>query len=732
MDEKENEIQRLTMQLRQTQPNKDGKTGSEPSRAEFAALKDKLAKLEVELAEASKPLSGPEQPTPVHRSIAALKMSTLRTPKSPGELSNASWLYNESSLGDRGVVEHIHELEKKLDDANASIDEKLQELDRQGMSHMTLARKLADAHLRNEALEKELASLQGRGSHLEAIKHRLARIQCPGCRSRFDGREQVRVDSNASAAAAPGADESSLSSVGNRSAMRSSTASRAEALQAVSTQLEELKRRWAVDMAKLTQDREALQVERKEFTAERSALQGENRRLREKAIEADVGRREAARKVQEATQKELQRAKEAIVSFEAELRGDRNRLQALLRQSASSADVSTEVEIELGRTEARLREVDRELKSKVEMHERLQEELLEKSQVGQELPWQVYMLEAQVRQLSNDVGALRKERSAILDQRQRLHAKFRSEHDRMENAYAELSLAREAMLAHQVQLDEQIETIEGLHAALMSRNRELESAVDDRDRLKEQRREILDDVGLLESDLKRVREESERFGIDLQRLREEKSRMKEEQRRMDEERAKVEKDDAAKRHERQRQIEMEQRRIEDQIKISQLTEKLEEVRRRATEDGTRLHEEHRRQCQGLMLQIRYLKAKLGRESDLRQDVVHQKSYLLQLVGGLELGEEATNRFVADLQRSRRRHQHGVAEENAPRSKGQEARRRWAKVQTVVLAVCRARLMAKNWAQTRRVGAALKEAHWAAKKESGYRQLQHKQQQQQQS
>lgn len=45
---------------------------------------------------------------------------------------------------------------------------------------------------------------------------------------------------------------------------------------------------------------------------------------------------------------------------------------------------------------------------------------------------------------------------------------------------------------------------------------------------------------------------------------------------------------------------------------------------------------HAQECKGLMLQIRYLKAKFMRESDLRADLGHQKGYLQQLIGGLEL------------------------------------------------------------------------------------------------
>lgn len=45
--------------------------------------------------------------------------------------------------------------------------------------------------------------------------------------------------------------------------------------------------------------------------------------------------------------------------------------------------------------------------------------------------------------------------------------------------------------------------------------------------------------------------------------------------------------------------------------------------------------QHKKECKGLIVQIRYLKAKFTRESALRNDLSYQKQYLLVLLARFE-------------------------------------------------------------------------------------------------
>jgi hypothetical protein len=45
--------------------------------------------------------------------------------------------------------------------------------------------------------------------------------------------------------------------------------------------------------------------------------------------------------------------------------------------------------------------------------------------------------------------------------------------------------------------------------------------------------------------------------------------------------------------------------------------------------------QHNKECKGLMVQIRYLKAKFVRESSFRSDLTYQKRYLLVILAQFE-------------------------------------------------------------------------------------------------
>jgi chromosome segregation ATPase len=78
------------------------------------------------------------------------------------------------------------------------------------------------------------------------------------------------------------------------------------------------------------------------------------------------------------------------------------------------------------------------------------------------------------------------------------------------------------MQAHQQQVDEQVGIIENLHRQLQSESSKVAGAEAQRTRLEAERREVLSDVGVLEADMRRVRDQAESFGKDLAQLRHDK------------------------------------------------------------------------------------------------------------------------------------------------------------------------------------------------------------------
>lgn len=690
VEEKNSDIIRLEMLLRQAQNSPD-----------IVMLREKVTLLESQLhaTRESATLKRTDAPaattgsTPVHPSIAALR-KPVETPRSPAELSSMSWLYQESTLGEKAVLRDIQALRGQVDAAQAATDDIISKL-----SASQMAEKIVELHMVLEHLQEDR---ERHGERESRWRRRIERIRCGQCKTKISG---VDLDTSFDATVTMTGDVTTSSK-----SARSSN--KEQVLADVAHQLNELKANWAVDRAKLAADREALEEARKVFDSERAHLQEENRRLKNSKDAKTREVREQAKRMQENTLHDLSRARRIIGEFERELRDDCERFQQALRSSHGADQETAEVERELERTKAKLAAVDGELKEKVATFEQLEMELFETSQMDSQLPMQVHRLEMEVRRFSSDVERLREERNLILKERQTLFVRRRKSQKEFVNVYEELRSAREAIGAHQRQLDEQVETIERLHETLRAQSKTLEAAHDDRDRLHKQRHAILNDVAHLEADLRRVRDESKHFGADLEALRQAHG--------MGSNVASQPLSAASS--------------AEDMLRLRKQYQA--EVARMVEEATTRdaaQRAQHYAQCQGLLLQIRYEKAKFMRESDLRADLIHQKRYILGILGGLELGEEATVRFLADLQQSRKNTSgpfagvsatkhgkhvrvHHPHQSTCTSKAASAALGRWRAAGWAVVAVCRARIMARNWRQTTNVKRALREAHGSSKAE----------------
>ncbi|PWN21256.1 hypothetical protein BCV69DRAFT_164544 [Microstroma glucosiphilum] len=636
----------------------------------------------------------------MHKALLNLR-TPIRTPQSPGQLSAASWL-NDSTIGNESAVMHIQELQRLLDEANVKIDEKLAEIDRQGLSHLTVTRRLLEAHQRIEELEAELARLLGSGGELHVIDRRLKSIRCTSCKITFDASKQVQAKSFAK----NNADDESFADVTVTSHTVGQGDKKGMAKSARSRQRDQALADFVAKVPILT--------------ARLAQVEEENRKLREGAAakgsagknnaRSDARATDAAKNLQKATQFEIEKARAAIVDLDSELQEERKRLPELARDSKVFGDLTSSAERDLARTELRLRNIEVELRRKVEDHGELYKELLEKSSVGSDVPVQLQVLQAQVRQTAMDVEHLRDDRNAVLEAREELHDKFRNASEKYLTIQTELTTCRQAVLSHASQLDEQTQKIEELHATLKEQHRAMQRVAGERDRLYAQREGIINDVSSLEADLRRVRVESQAFGRDLERLRKER-------------------DEQKRRAELARETSMSIT-AEAQETISVLKERLDQARRMirqvelsqtaegAQADTQALREKHERECKGLLLHARYLKTKFMRESDLRADLAFQKKYLLQILGGLDMSERETVRFLSDLERSRGRvsagnRTVGGGGGSAPR-RSPATQAKWKKVSTAVLAVARMKLMAERWQETRKVKEALLGAHEAVK------------------
>jgi len=190
--------------------------------------------------------------------------------------------------------------------------------------------------------------------------------------------------------------------------------------------------------------------------------------------------------------------------------------------------------------------------------------------------------------------------------------------------------------------------IDDLHRALSERAEELQRAEIEKDRISAEKSDVAKTVAALEADLKRVKKDAEAFGRDLKLLR-------------------VEKEKQETRH-KEENFRLERTRKQAQTQIRLLNEQLESQRKKTgrAQEGLKNHVcaayvnthpkyifvltlplasderqvsalkiQHNKESKGLIVQIRYLKAKFTRESSLRSDLVYQKRYLLVLLSRFE-------------------------------------------------------------------------------------------------
>ncbi|KAF8216666.1 hypothetical protein K438DRAFT_1953574 [Mycena galopus ATCC 62051] len=183
------------------------------------------------------------------------------------------------------------------------------------------------------------------------------------------------------------------------------------------------------------------------------------------------------------------------------------------------------------------------------------------------------------------------------------------------------------------ELDLQLGEIDDLRRALDDQADQLHRAEAEKNRIAAEKSDVARSVAALEADLKRVRRDAEAFGRDLKLLRSEKERLE------------------AKQKEEAQIADRTRKQSQSQIRI--LNEQLEAQRAKTlrAKDELQSHVcvmddrqlsalklQHNKECKGLMVQIRYLKAKFTRESSFRSDLCYQKEYLLVLLSQFEKSE----------------------------------------------------------------------------------------------
>ena len=244
------------------------------------------------------------------------------------------------------------------------------------------------------------------------------------------------------------------------------------------------------------------------------------------------------------------------------------------------------------------------------------------------------------------IEQLRDERESLIADHAALQRRYAEAESHVNRLRQELSTSQTSHDERRHQLDLRVKEIEGLRYELSQQVHELEGVESEKNKVRADRSGIVRTVASLESDLKRIRSDAESLGRDLGNLKTERDTAETKRR------EELEMADRA-----QKQLYAQFRLVNEQLETQREKTKraiadlenhvcsssvyfafppqITDPRTRNEQDVDKLRTRHKVECKGLMVQIRYLKAKFTRESLFRADLGYQKHYLLGILASFE-------------------------------------------------------------------------------------------------
>ncbi|KAJ7255461.1 hypothetical protein B0H12DRAFT_533693 [Mycena haematopus] len=248
-----------------------------------------------------------------------------------------SWLHNTTADGSASsLIAEIARLQRELDRANESIDDKLDKLEDAGLGVVGLTKRLEDARAKIVVLEEEIARLSRKE---QRRVHRLERARCQKCLTKVDLRSVIRADADESSL---DAFNSSLPSEPPTPPTRTSEALRAD-LHSVNSQLAKMKKQWEEERQKLLGEKAVLQDAANRLNAKVHKAEEEVR------IVAEI--KKAGEKLRVGFESELEDARRVISDLETDLKAERSRLRALSTEQNRVQREKENVLLQLQRTE---------------------------------------------------------------------------------------------------------------------------------------------------------------------------------------------------------------------------------------------------------------------------------------------------------------------------------------------------------------------------------------------
>ncbi|KAF9479579.1 hypothetical protein BDN70DRAFT_878644 [Pholiota conissans] len=561
--------------------------------------------------------------SPIHRQVLNMSIRLPRTPGGP--LKDISWLKTPGADASvTPLISEINRLQRELDLANESIDDKLDKLEDAGLGVVGLTKKLEDARAKISSLEDEIARLTRKE---ERRLSRLSRARCQKCNIKLDLRSLMSSDESSTDS---DFSKDLLPSEPPTPPTRTSEALKAN-LESVNKHLDELKHQWEKEKQQLIGEKAALESTTSRLTGQVKLTKEEARKAAESG---KAGERAKANVLNE-----LEKAKKTISVLETELSSERSRLRTMITEQDRVQREKKQILTDLQRTESDMDDVKNQLQRYKKENQEIEKELRENANIEQK----VRLLETRVVENAETIDQLRQERTLLASDHKELQRRFAEVSETANNLRKDYTAHSNSHDQRRHELDLHRLEIDDLRRALEDREHDLRRAEKEKEKISTEKSDVARIVAGLEADLRRVRRDAEEFGHDLKLLRREKESL---EARNKEELA------SAERAKKQAQTQI--RLLNDQLdsqkeKTMRALEQLNGHVCAADESKlSKMKAQHNKECKGLIVQIRYLKAKFTRESLFREDLTYQKQYLLVLLSQFEKSERTIFASIARI------------------------------------------------------------------------------------
>ncbi|XP_006461923.1 hypothetical protein AGABI2DRAFT_222948 [Agaricus bisporus var. bisporus H97] len=543
--------------------------------------------------------------SPIHRQVLSMSLRAPRTPGPP--LRDLSWL--NGTINDPTVsplVAEIGRLQRELDRANENIDDKIDKLEDAGLGVVGLTRKLEDARAEIASLEDEITRLRRTE---ERRTRRMDRMRCRKCKSKVDARQILEEDESVLDASRDyDISESPVASNRTAEVLR-------QDLQAVNEELAELKTLW--------------KEEKKTFVSEKAILRDAANRLNAQVKEEARRLAETERKGEKkrlTVENELESARNAIQELEGELKSERSRLRKLNSQQNHTRRDKDDLLNQLKRTESA--NIRNQLNKFKQENNELEKELRENATAEQK----ARLLQKRVAENQKTIESLRQERANLSNDFKDLQRRYSETSERADRLRKEYTTSSKGHEHRRDQLDVCLLEIEDLKRALKNQNSKVLQFEEEKEKIMAEKKDVTKAISVLEADLRRVRRDAETFGRDLRKLRTEKETAETKH-----------KDEITRLQRSKKQAQTQLRLVNEELNWhKEQTATTKDFNRAYAANENQLSAvklQHNKECKGLIVQIRYLKAKFTREALFRDHLGYQKQYLLTILSQFEKSEQ---------------------------------------------------------------------------------------------